>query len=36
MERGVWPLHRLPRDVVESPSLQEFKSHIDVALGVIG
>ena len=24
--------HRLPRDVVESPSLELFKKHVDVAL----
>jgi len=26
-----WP--RLPRAVVESPSLEGFKNHVDVALG---
>ena len=26
-------LHRLPRDVVESPLLEVFKSHLDVGLG---
>ena len=24
--------HRLPREVVESPSLESFKKHVDVAL----
>lgn len=36
MQRAVRPLLRLLRDVVESPSLQEFKSHADVALGDMG
>lgn len=32
-ERAVQPWHRLPRAVVESPSLEGFKNHADVALG---
>ena len=28
--------HRLPIKVVESPSLEEFKSHVDVALRDVG
>ncbi|KFQ06178.1 hypothetical protein N329_09713, partial [Haliaeetus albicilla] len=27
------PWHRLPREVVESPSLEIFKSHLVTALG---
>jgi len=28
----VWQWHRLPREVVGSPSLEVVKSHVDVAL----
>lgn len=33
MERAVQPWHGLPREVVESPSLEEFESHVDVTFG---
>lgn len=32
-KRAVLQWHRLPREVVESPSLEVFQSHVDVVSG---
>ena len=34
-ERVVMQWHRLPKEVVESPSLEVFRNHGDMALGDI-
>jgi len=33
--RVVKPRHRLPREVVEVPSLETFKARLDRALGIL-
>ena len=35
-ERAVRQWHRLPREVVQSPSLEVFRSRVDVALRDVG
>ena len=35
-EGAVRQLHRLPREVAESPSLEVFKKYLDVALKDVG
>jgi len=34
LERAVLQWHRLPKEVVESPSLEVFRNHVDVALRI--
>jgi len=32
LSHGIWQWHGLPREGLESPSLEVFKTHVDVAL----